>query len=61
MRPEDVETVRSLVHARSGVVIDPGKTYQIETRLAPVARRAGRSSGEAIENFRPAGPISSLS
>jgi len=41
MRPEDVETVRSLVHARSGVVIDPVKTYQIETRLAPVARRAG--------------------
>ena len=44
MRPEDVETVRSLVHARSGVVIDPGKTYQIETRLAPVARRAGFAS-----------------
>jgi chemotaxis protein methyltransferase CheR len=44
MRPEDVETVRSLVHARSGVVIDPGKTYQIETRLAPVVRRAGFAS-----------------
>ncbi|HEX4196627.1 MAG TPA: protein-glutamate O-methyltransferase CheR [Caulobacteraceae bacterium] len=44
MRPEDVETVRVLVHARSGVVIDPGKTYQIETRLAPVARRAGFAS-----------------
>jgi len=25
-------------------VIDPGKTYQIETRLAPVARRAGFAS-----------------
>ena len=44
MRPEDVETVRALVHARSGVVIDPEKTYQIETRLAPVARRAGFAS-----------------
>jgi chemotaxis protein methyltransferase CheR len=44
MRPEDVETVRSLVHSRSGVVIDPAKTYQIETRLAPVARRAGFAS-----------------
>jgi chemotaxis protein methyltransferase CheR len=44
MRPEDVETVRALVHARSGVVIDPEKTYQIETALAPVARRAGFAS-----------------
>jgi chemotaxis protein methyltransferase CheR len=44
MRAEDAETVRSLVHSRSGVVIDPEKTYQIETRLAPVARRAGFAS-----------------
>jgi chemotaxis protein methyltransferase CheR len=44
MRPEDVETVRQLVHARSGVLIDPGKTYPIETRLAPVARREGFAS-----------------
>ena len=44
MRPEDAETVRALVHARSGVVIDPVKTYQIETRLAPLARRAGFAS-----------------
>jgi len=29
MRPEDVETIRAMVHARSGVVIDPEKTYQI--------------------------------
>ena len=44
MKPEDIETIRSLVHARSGVVIDPEKTYQIETGLAPVARRAGFAS-----------------
>jgi chemotaxis protein methyltransferase CheR len=44
MRPEDVETIRAMVHARSGVVIDPEKTYQIETGLAPVARRAGFAS-----------------
>jgi chemotaxis protein methyltransferase CheR len=44
VNPQDVETIRSLVHARSGVVIDPAKTYQIETRLAPVARRAGFAS-----------------
>jgi chemotaxis protein methyltransferase CheR len=44
MRPDDVETIRAMVHARSGVVIDPEKTYQIETGLAPVARRAGFAS-----------------
>ena len=44
MKPEDIETVRALVHARSGVVIDPEKIYQIETGLAPVARRAGFAS-----------------
>lgn len=41
MRPDDIETVRQFVHARSGVVIDPTKTYSIETRLSPVARREG--------------------
>jgi chemotaxis protein methyltransferase CheR len=44
MKHEDVETIRALVHARSGVLIDPEKTYQIETGLAPVARRAGFAS-----------------
>jgi chemotaxis protein methyltransferase CheR len=44
MTGEDLETIRLLVHARSGVVVDPEKTYQIETRLAPVARRAGFAS-----------------
>ncbi len=44
MKREDIETVRALVHSRSGVVLDPDKTYQIETGLAPVARRAGFAS-----------------
>jgi chemotaxis protein methyltransferase CheR len=44
MTGEDLETIRIVVHARSGVMIDPEKTYQIETRLAPVARRAGFAS-----------------
>ena len=44
MRPDDIETIRQFVHARSGVVIDPTKTYSIETRLAPVARREGFAS-----------------
>ncbi|MDR3510078.1 MAG: protein-glutamate O-methyltransferase CheR [Caulobacteraceae bacterium] len=44
MTSDDIEVVRQLVHARSGVVIDPGKAYPIETRLAPVARREGFES-----------------
>ena len=48
MKPEDIETVRQLVHARSGVMVDPSKTYPIETRLAPVARREGFDSIEDL-------------
>jgi chemotaxis protein methyltransferase CheR len=44
MRPEDIEVLRMLVHARSGVVVDPAKTYLIESRLGPVARREGFST-----------------
>jgi len=38
---EELQLLRSMVQARSGVVIDPSKTYFIETRLAPIARREG--------------------
>jgi chemotaxis protein methyltransferase CheR len=41
MSPDEAETVRRLVHGRSGVLIDPAKTYLIESRLAPVVRREG--------------------
>ncbi|MEI7931646.1 MAG: protein-glutamate O-methyltransferase CheR [Alphaproteobacteria bacterium] len=41
MTPEDAEALRILVQARSGVMVNPANTYQIETRLGPVARREG--------------------
>lgn len=41
MKPEDIETLRMMVQARSGVVVDPNKTYVIESRLGPLARREG--------------------
>jgi chemotaxis protein methyltransferase CheR len=44
MKPEDIEVVRGVVLSRSGVVIDPGKTYLIESRLTPLARREGYAS-----------------
>jgi len=53
MRPQDVEVVRGVVLARSGVVIDPTKTYLIETRLAPLVRREGFAShAELIQVIR---------
>jgi chemotaxis protein methyltransferase CheR len=48
MTPDDVETLRLLVHARSGVLVDATRTYPIETRLAPVARREGFASIEDL-------------
>jgi chemotaxis protein methyltransferase CheR len=44
MRIEDVELVRDVVLSHAGVVIDPAKTYLIESRLAPMARREGFAS-----------------
>jgi len=41
VRPEEIEIVRRIVQARSGQMINPDKTYRIETCLAPVARREG--------------------
>ena len=44
MTPDEAEAVCKVVRARSGVVIDPSKTYVIETRLAVLARRDGYES-----------------
>ncbi|MES2897115.1 MAG: protein-glutamate O-methyltransferase CheR [Pseudomonadota bacterium] len=41
MRPEDRELVAQLCAARAGLRVDPEKSYLIESRLAPVARREG--------------------
>jgi chemotaxis protein methyltransferase CheR len=53
VRPEDIEIVRAVVLSRSGVVIDPAKSYLIETRLAPLVRREGFASpDELIQTMR---------
>jgi chemotaxis protein methyltransferase CheR len=41
VKPDEIEIIRRIVQARSGMVINPDKTYRIETCLAPVARREG--------------------
>jgi chemotaxis protein methyltransferase CheR len=53
MSPEEAETLRRLVYGRSGVLIDPAKTYLIESRLAPVVRREGLETlTELIETIQ---------
>ncbi|HEX7761914.1 MAG TPA: protein-glutamate O-methyltransferase CheR [Caulobacteraceae bacterium] len=44
MRPDDVSLVISLCRARAGLKISAEKTYLIESRLSPVARREGYES-----------------
>ncbi|HLY78452.1 MAG TPA: chemotaxis protein CheR, partial [Caulobacteraceae bacterium] len=41
MTPTDIAQVVSLCRARAGLKVAPDKTYLIESRLAPVARREG--------------------
>lgn len=39
--PADFEYVRRLAYAQAALVIEPGKEYLVETRLAPIARQSG--------------------
>lgn len=48
MNPVDFETISRTVRDRSGLVLTPDKTYLVESRLAPVARRMGLASIEDI-------------
>jgi chemotaxis protein methyltransferase CheR len=41
MTPQEIALIADLVRRRSGVIVDIDKTYLIESRLAPVARREG--------------------
>jgi chemotaxis protein methyltransferase CheR len=53
MTPAQIAVIAELVRRRSGVQIDLDKTYVIETRLQPVARREGFTSiGELIEELQ---------
>ena len=41
MNPADFEFISSLIMSRSGLVLTPDKSYLLESRLMPVARRHG--------------------
>ena len=44
MTPGEISVLADLARRRSGVVIDADKTYIIESRLAPIARKQGFTS-----------------
>jgi chemotaxis protein methyltransferase CheR len=48
MSPAECELVAQLCAARAGLLVDPAKTYLIESRLGPVARREGFGSIEDL-------------
>ncbi|MFT4074299.1 MAG: protein-glutamate O-methyltransferase CheR [Asticcacaulis sp.] len=48
MTPEDIEHLAALLKSRSGLILGADKTYLIESRLAPVARREGFANVSAL-------------
>ena len=48
MTPQSLALVRLIVQSRTGVVVDAGRQYLIENRLAPVARREGFDTVDAL-------------
>lgn len=55
----DLEFVSRLVRERSAIVLDAGKGYLVESRLAPVARAAGLGSVERlVRRLRAGGAVS---
>ena len=54
MTPKSFETIASLLHTGSGLAIGPDKTYLLENRLAPVLRKHGLDSLDALaQRIRP--------
>ncbi|WP_443748534.1 CheR family methyltransferase [Asticcacaulis solisilvae] len=48
MTNEDIEHLSAMLKTRSGLILGSDKTYLIESRLAPVARKEGFSSVAAL-------------
>lgn len=48
MTPEDMDLLAALGRARAGVRVETEKPYLVESRLAPLARREGYDSIEAL-------------
>ncbi len=56
MRPDDFDLLARLVRERSGLVLTPDKTYLLESRLLPVARKFGiKALDELATSIRRSG------
>jgi chemotaxis protein methyltransferase CheR len=54
--PPDYDYLRKLLKERSGLVLSADKQYLVESRLLPVARKAGASSlGELVQKLKGTG------
>jgi chemotaxis protein methyltransferase CheR len=53
MTDQEFDVVRKMLQERSGIVLEPGKQYLVETRLAPILRQLNlHSIGELIAQLR---------
>ena len=53
MSPQDFEFISTLIKSRSGLVLTPDKSYLLESRLMPVARKHGlKGLDELISTMR---------
>ena len=53
MTPAEIAVLADMVRRRSGVIIDADKLYVVESRLAPVARKAGYTAlGELVRDLQ---------
>jgi chemotaxis protein methyltransferase CheR len=54
MTPSDFEFLKSLLSQQSGIVLEPGKEYLVEARLAPLVQEAGApGTPELLRLARP--------
>jgi chemotaxis protein methyltransferase CheR len=60
MTPVDIDYVRTLVKEQSAIVLEQAKAYLIESRLEPVARKAGAANAHDLVSQLRAKPYSKL-
>jgi chemotaxis protein methyltransferase CheR len=60
LSPAAFEWVRAMVLERAAIVLDSGKTYLVESRLLPIARREGAGSVNALVDRLKSSPYGKL-